>query len=191
VQRVPRRMLKAGTTGVVILGVALFVAACGGASGPGVASIGSTTTTTTAAGTSNLSPFQGPEKEYEYALSYAECMQTHGVPNFPDPTKSSRGFSFNPQADSHSAGYSRANSACKHLLPDDGGPPTAAQTAAETAKLLKYAECMRAHGVPNFPDPIVSSTAFGFRLGNGIDPNSSQFKAANRACQSLGPFGGG
>jgi hypothetical protein len=191
VRSIRRRVLKAVATGVVIGGVALFLSACGGASSPGVASIGSTTTTTNASGSSNLSPFQSPQKEYEYILSYAECMQTHGVPNFPDPTKSSRGISFNPQADSHSAGFSRANDACKHLLPDDGGPPTAAQTAAETAKLLKYAECMRAHGVPNFPDPIVSATQFGFRLGNGVDPNSPQFKAANKACQSLGPFGGG
>jgi hypothetical protein len=191
VRSIRRRVLKAVATGVVIGGVALFLSACGGASAPGVASIGSTTTTTNASGSSNLSPFQSPQKEYEYVLSYAACMQTHGVPNFPDPTKSSRGISFNPQADSHSAGFSRANDACKHLLPDDGGPPTAAQTAAETAKLLKYAECMRAHGEPNFPDPIVSGTAFGFRLVNGVDPNSPQFKAANKACQSLGPFGGG
>jgi hypothetical protein len=175
---------------IALAGVAVPMAACGGASGPGVASLGSTTTTK-AGGTATISPFEGPQKEYEYALSYAQCMQAHGVPNFPDPTKRNNGFSFNPTADSHSAGFSSANNACKHFLPDDGGPPTAAQTAAQTAKLLKYAQCMRAHGVPNFPDPIVSSHAFGFQLGNGVDPNSPQFKAATKSCAPLGPFGGG
>lgn len=123
-------------------------------------------------------------------LSYAVCMQTHGVPNFPDPTLSSRGFSFNPRADSNSPHFTAANNACKHLLPDDGGPPTAAQTAAETAKLLKYAQCMRAHGVPSFPDPIVNSHEIGFNVSEGVDPNSPQFEAAQKACRLLGPFGG-
>jgi hypothetical protein len=121
-------------------------------------------------------------------LSYAECMRTHGVPNFPDPTKGSHGFSFNPKADSSSPRYASSNDACKHLLPDDGGPPTAAQIAAETARLLKYAQCMRAHGEVNFPDPIVKPNAFGFSL-NGIDPNSAQFKTAQKACASLAPGG--
>jgi hypothetical protein len=43
---------------------------------------------------------------------------------------------------------------------------------------------MRTHGVPTFPDPIVSSRLFGFSL-NGIDPNSPQFQAAQKACESV------
>lgn len=183
------RASRAGMTAAALVAVGLFAAACGGASGPGVASIGSTTTTSPALGSANPSPFASPTKEYDYALSYAECMRTHGVPNFPDPTQSSRGFSFNPKADSNSPHFSSANNACKRLLPDDGGPPTAAQLAAETAKMLKYSQCMRAHGVPSFPDPIISPHAFGFRL-NGVDPNSPLFQAAQKACASIGDSAG-
>ncbi|MGA8295480.1 MAG: hypothetical protein WB770_00380 [Acidimicrobiales bacterium] len=170
--------------------VVVLLAACGGAAGPGVASLGSTTTTTNAVGTASPSPFQGINQEYSYALNYAECMRTHGVPQFPDPTRSSRGgFSFNPGADSHSPRFSSANSACKHLLPDNGGPPTAAQIAVETSRLLQYAHCMRTHGEPNFSDPIVSTHQFGFSL-QGVDPNSARFRAAQKACESIGALAG-
>jgi hypothetical protein len=187
----PHRQVRRAVPVFLVLGFAgLLFAACGGASGPGVASIGSTTTTNPSLGSANLSPFAPPARAYQYALSYAVCMQTHGVPNFPDPVKSNRGFGFNPRADSNSPRFAAANSACKHLLPDNGGLPTAAQTAAETAKLLQYAQCMRAHGVPNFPDPIVKPNQFGFNI-SGVDPNSPQFQSAQKACRSLSPFGGG
>lgn len=126
-----------------------------GRSAIGSASLGSTTTTTTtpSLGTASPSPFAGPTQEYSYAVSYAECMRTHGVSNVPNPTKSSHGFSFNPTADSNSPHFSSANKACKHLLPDNGGPPTATQIAAETAKLVKYAKCMRRPRCAEFPRP--------------------------------------
>jgi hypothetical protein len=170
------------------LGLAgLLFAACGGASGPGVASIGSTTTSTIAVGSANPSPFQGLDQEYDYALSYAECMRTHGVPGFPDPVKSSHQMSFNPKADSNSPQFSSANDACKHLLPDNGGPPSASQIAAETTRLLKFAQCMRTHGVPNFSDPTIrsGSDSFEVRFSAGIPPSSPQFQVAQKACQSL------
>ena len=167
----------------------MLLAACGGAAGPGVASLGSTTTTTNAVGTANPSPFQGMNQEYGYMVSYAECMRLHGVPNFPDPVRSGHNVSFNPKADSNSPQFTAANNSCKHLLPDEGGMPTAAQVAAETTKILRWAHCMRAHGLPNFPDPkiISNSRQFGIQL-SGVDPNSPQFQAAQKACG--GAFGG-
>jgi hypothetical protein len=51
---------------------------------------------------------------------------------------------------------------------------------------------MRSHGVPNFPDPQFSGG--GVRIGGtGLDPNSPQFTAAQKACQSKlpGKPGGG
>jgi hypothetical protein len=175
--------------GLALLAVTVLLAACGGGAGPGVASIGSTTTTMPDGGTAGPSPFAGVTQEYGYAVSYAEYMRTHGVAGFPIPTKSSRGFSFNPTADSNSPHFSSANAACKHLLPDNGGPPTAMQIAAETARKVKYARCMRAHGESNFPDPTDSKSLFGFRM-TGVDPKSPQFKAAQKACASIGASAG-
>lgn len=179
-------------SGVILFGVlviaVLFAACDSGSATPGVASIGSTTTTTIALGSANPSPFQGLDQEYDYALSYAECMRLHGVPNFPDPVMSGHGMSFNPKADSDSPQFASANNSCKHLLPDNGGMPTAAQVAAETTKLLQWARCMRTHGEPNFPDPKIISNSHQFGVQLQGNPNSPQFQAAQKACG--GAFGG-
>lgn len=59
---------------------------------------------------------------------------------------------------------------------------------------LKFATCMRSHGVPNFPDPGAGSGGHGFRISitpnSGINPFSPAFKAAQSACQKLLPGGG-
>jgi hypothetical protein len=45
---------------------------------------------------------------------------------------------------------------------------------------------MRAHSVASFPDPNASG-GIHISLGSGIDPNSSQFQAAGKACQQYSP----
>lgn len=49
---------------------------------------------------------------------------------------------------------------------------------------------MRSHGLPQFPDPTNGTT---LRIGpvNGVDPSSPHFEAAQAACGSLLPGGGG
>jgi hypothetical protein len=74
--------------------------------------------------------------------------------------------------------------------------PTGKSAAADLAKLEAYAGCMRSHGVPSFPDPTVGSNGGGgFQLrsgpgGEGIDPQSTAFQAAQNKCKSLLPNGG-
>jgi hypothetical protein len=59
-------------------------------------------------------------------------------------------------------------------------------TASEAVAASKAARCMRAHGVPNFPDPNslpgVLKGHFGFTAGSGIDPDTPQFEAAYTYC---------
>jgi len=53
---------------------------------------------------------------------------------------------------------------------------------------LAFAKCMRAHGVPDFPDPDGQSGQLG--PGSGIDPTSAAFQTAiNGPCRSLAPAG--
>ena len=174
--------------GLALASLALGACACGGGTAPGIASLGATTTTAPASATASPTPFAGIQQEYQYALSFAQCMRAHGVAGFPDPTRSSHGMSFDAGADSSSPQFARANSTCKHLLPDDGGRPTASQLAAETTKLLEFTRCMRTHGITNFPDPVVTPNEIGFSL-SGIDPTSPQFQRAQQACRSLGVGG--
>jgi hypothetical protein len=58
-------------------------------------------------------------------------------------------------------------------------------SASAKSSGLAYSECMRSHGITNFPDP---NSQGGISIsGGGIDLNSSQYLAAERACQSLMP----
>lgn len=72
-----------------------------------------------------------------------------------------------------------------------GNPPAAGGSSQSTtsARAVKYAQCMRSHGVTNFPDPVNGNIRLKVRKGSGLDPNSPQFKAAAKACKSLAPHG--
>jgi hypothetical protein len=77
----------------------------------------------------------------------------------------------------------KANNACRHLLPN-GGVPTAAQRQQMLTQGLKFAKCMRAHGISNFPDPKLGGGPVTIG-GSGIRIQSPQFLSAQHACQSL------
>ena len=55
------------------------------------------------------------------------------------------------------------------------------------ARGLAFVACMRSHGVANFPDSAISTSAKGIELvvPKGIDPNSSQFRSAMQSCRGL------
>jgi hypothetical protein len=187
------RLRRAVKVGGALVGLLLIAAACSSNStSPGVASLGSTTSTAAASAASSAGLPNG-QQSYQQLVAYSQCMRTHGLPTFPDPTESAHSISMPNAPDQNSPQYKSANDACKHLLPFGGGPPSAAQTAQITAKLLKYANCMRAHGEPGFPDPTVKTSGggiqIGFRLSTGVDPNSPQFQEAQKACRSLSPGG--
>jgi hypothetical protein len=61
-------------------------------------------------------------------------------------------------------------------------PTSSAFVSHALAQQVKYAQCMRAHGVPDFPEP--SSTG-GFTLPKSADEGSSIFRVAESACQGF------
>jgi hypothetical protein len=65
-------------------------------------------------------------------------------------------------------------------------------TAKSPPQALAFSECMRAHGVPNFPDPQTSGGGFRFHIGPGsdINPQSPAFRSAQTSCKHLLPGGG-
>jgi hypothetical protein len=67
-----------------------------------------------------------------------------------------------------------------------GGNKNAAHEQA-----VRFAECMRDHGVREFPDPDASGqlTIDGIVNGSSIDPDSAAFKQAISACKDLQPPG--
>ena len=79
-------------------------------------------------------------------------------------------------------------------VPTAGSQPTttaaqaggsASPAASPLAEAVAYSQCIRSHGVPNFPDPVQTpSGGYGYRT-TGIDPNSAAFQGAQQACQAL------
>ena len=68
-----------------------------------------------------------------------------------------------------------------------GSPPSQTQLQQDA---LKFSECMRAHGVPSFPDPQPGG-GFVFQAGSGVDPSSPAFEAAHAKCVKLMPVPAG
>jgi hypothetical protein len=116
-------------------------------------------------------------------------MRSHGDPAWPDPGPQGAFPNNNGGLDRSSAAYKAAANACKGLAPTAGIPPAQQQQAF--GQFLKYSACMRSHGIPKFPDPTQGSGGVGIQISGNIGQHSPQFKAANQACRSLRPGGGG
>jgi hypothetical protein len=69
------------------------------------------------------------------------------------------------------------------------GSSSPGSSSGNNSGFLKFALCMRANGVPNFPDP---SGGGGIHIsqGSGINPASPAFQAAQAKCAHLLPGGG-
>jgi hypothetical protein len=177
-----RRPRRAGAL-IVAAAVAVLATACGGSAPPSVSA-----------------------PTYAQVLALAQCMRSHGVPNFPDPDTSGS-YTLTPNGSIGGAGgssvdidSSQAQAAygdCRHVLP---GAPSISQLEQleqqeqqrqEQAlpQLLKYSQCMRSHGVPNFPDLGQSDPSAAPGNGPALNPSSPQFQAASTACQHLLPPG--
>jgi hypothetical protein len=92
----------------------------------------------------------------------------------------------------HSAWSCLAAVSCVVAVAACGSSHTPGTTtgARSESPALKFADCMRAHGVPSFPDPGGGGGGINF-AGTGINPQSPAFKSARRACARLAPEGAG
>jgi hypothetical protein len=142
------------------------------------------------------------------AISYSQCMRSHGVPDFPDPS----GNGQVPKASTRQLGVSSprlqaAQTACQHLYPGNGGSagvltkdaisqceetgdcPQALVQQAMTA-LRAYARCMRSHGVPDWPDPTIDSEGrpeVNLVPVAGTNWNSARISNLMHECQHVMP----
>src|SRR5207237_3562074 len=86
----------------------------------------------------------------EKAVKFSECLRANGVSDFPDPNASGEfpayGVSVSP------AVWKKAGAACKAMQPP--GTLSAKLTPAQESAALKFAQCIRENGVPDFPDPV-------------------------------------
>jgi hypothetical protein len=117
--------------------VALLSAGCSNAPAEKTSTATATATVTTRAAT-----------DQDKAVKFAECIRGHGVPHFPDPDPKGD-FAFG--IDVSPAVWRKAVDACKALEPP--GALSGKRSPKQQSDALRFAECVRAHGVKDFPDP--------------------------------------
>lgn len=171
---------------VAAIGCALALAACGAGA--------------------NYNPEAATNPSTNGPLQLSECMHSHGIKSFPDPTNGSGGPGLSVAESPGSPtltvegitfsgpAFEAAEKACSKLLPGGHGPPPPL-TAQQKQHALAQAACIRKHGVPNFPDPTFPTGAgpAGRAASHplaGIDTSSPAFQNAVHACGgSLEIFG--
>ncbi len=146
----PERVALGITVGIagLLTGVLLFFALTGcTAAGSGAA-----------AGTSQTPSVR--QQAQAVWLDYARCVRAHGAPSFPDPQVSSDGkanFGSSTQIKSEA---SQAQGACGSILSrlPASARGAAPVTAAELHQEVLFAQCMRQHGLAQWPDPKPDGT---------------------------------
>ena len=187
--RPPRRAWPLAAAIIAAAALVLLAAACS-------ASPSSTGSATGSSGSSNGSA-------NSQLVAYSQCMRSNGVPNFPDPAGG-----VPPKVSAQELGVSSsqlqvAQGACQHLLPATGGslsasslqqcylagvcPQALVQQALSAGR--EFASCMRSHGVPNWPDPIIDSQGRPLFNITVPRPPPPQVSTAMNECERLEPAG--
>jgi hypothetical protein len=179
--------MKQNATAVIATAILMLsAAACSSGGSP------SSSTASADAGGSSSSPS---------AVAYAACMRSRGVPDYPDPDSNgllAKGGA--QQFGVSDSAFQAAQRACQDLLPATGGSfmqqfqqcvsgvcPQALVQEALT-KQRKFAQCMRRHGIPSFPDPGIGPNGAPYFPASeaGLShqyTHSSGFRSKEEACQ--------
>jgi hypothetical protein len=112
------------------------------------------------------------------ALRFSQCVRANGAPSFPDPGPGGyqrRGMNLDSPA------VQSAMNACERYLPPSGdSPPTPESVRQEE---LADAKCMRANGVPSFPDPDANGN-IQFPVGDPLPQSPAFQRAQNGPCKT-------
>lgn len=115
----------------------------------------------------------------------AVCVRTHGLPGFPDPVVRNDGVPVFPDsAPRVPEAAQQACSAIANRIPPDYTETTAV-SASDYQKLLALGRCIRAHGIPDWPDPNpLGEFPIDARIQHG---GKRLFVPAIHACARLNP----
>jgi hypothetical protein len=180
-------MRRQGLMALVLLPVlTLSLTGCGDGN-----AAGGTASATRAAATSDADKMR----------AFAKCMRANGV-DMPDPSEEDGRVKIKKEGGAgktRGETTERAENKCRHLMPNGGKPIK--PNAADLARMREFAKCMRANGVPGFPDPAADGAGIEIKREGGlgsvpaVDPKNPAFQAAQKKCRSKQPrgpkFGGG
>jgi len=194
------RTARAAAAIIAAAALALPATACSGggsSSSSGVANVASSTRP------ASSSPSSSATND---PVAYSRCIRSHGVPNFPDPDSNGQLAKGDAQLFGVSTSQLQAaQTACQPLYPNNGSFQQQTQQCMLTGECpqalaqqvliaeRKFAQCMRSHGVPDWPDPTIDSEGRPmFLLSNvpGHDRSywrSPQLMSKNGECQRQAP----
>jgi hypothetical protein len=138
------RTLRPPAAVAMVAIVAVIAAGCGSTPSS------SGTSTGAAAHTGSTTNHTSSLTAREKAVKFSECLRANGVSDFPDPNASGEFPSYGVSVTA--AVWTKAVAACKALQPP--GSLNAHLTPTQFSAALKFAQCVREHGVPDFPDPV-------------------------------------
>jgi hypothetical protein len=187
---------RSGGLAALAAAAVIGLAACGGSSPAQVASLGSSDPNSGSPTTTV--PKGNPTQLLD---EWTVCMRSHGDPNQVDPTIDANKvihITFPAIAGGNGpVGLGKgSNNPCQAYL-------TAASTALrggqplqkpDPAKLEKFSQCMRANGIPDFPDPSGGGLQINSSAGSDLNPNNPTFQNASKLCAkkyNLPGLGGG
>lgn len=153
-----------------LLATAMLVAGCSGGS-PG--------------GTAGAAAHAGTATPDNETMAIVTCYRTHGDPSFPDPVYDPNDGRWHFAVSPGSAPASTQRT-CQHLFPSVAVSPPVPQ--AQFQQLVRLAQCLRQHGVPNWPDPDPDGS---FPLPPSLQTKKAPgWVQATTACARLMPAGG-
>jgi hypothetical protein len=145
---------------------------------------------TGAGGTGNSAGTSVLQRERAVLHDFANCVRSHGYPNFPDPQVNAQGVSLVGGTTAKQA-TDQTKAACASILNRmPAGAGRAPLTAAQLRQARLWADCMRRNGLPRWPDPGPDGS---FRLAG--TPYEAMGKTgpvltAMQACRQYENFGG-
>ncbi|MEU8245695.1 hypothetical protein [Nonomuraea sp. NPDC048916] len=159
----------------------LALAACGGApaKNDGVASAGNGTATPTASAGASA-----PVDRNEAQLKFAQCMREHGV-QMKDPD--GKGMIRIESRKGEEQKVDKAHQACKHFMDAAMGDKAGKPDPKERDRLLKYAQCMREHGI-HMEDPSADGKIeLNIPQGTPQDKVDKTMEACKEFAPGMGP----
>jgi hypothetical protein len=191
-----------GGLAAVIVMAAIGLTACGSSSTPHVASLptssndasGGTPTKTSTTATKTHSHSSRPAKGNATTLlvQWANCMQAHGDPGQAAPTVDANEvihLSWNVDIPGGIYGTNKGGQGnagpgqyCRTYIDEAETGLQGSQHLQQPsqAQLVQFSHCMRANGIPDFPDP--SNAGLSFNRAGDLNPGNPIFQKASTLC---------
>jgi hypothetical protein len=164
---------------LLVAAAAIGLTACSGSSSPHVASLGKNS------GDGSVSTTTMPARSPTQLLDeWAACMRSHGDPGQVDPTVDATRVIQITLGAGYAGGVRGGSGACGAYLSAaqaalGGGAPSA---SSSDATALRFAQCMRANGVPTYPDPTANNQAMHASNQSDLNPANPAFQTASNLC---------